>query len=60
MDDQGSVLISRDTPDTVTVKVRSPGSMTFNMVTLPFDAWKRIAIPPQYAVGRAGDYNEGI
>lgn len=55
MDDLGSILISRDQPDDVTVRVRSPGAMTESKVTLPFSVWNRIAIPEALASSTAGD-----
>lgn len=49
LDDHGSITITRMPADMVRVRVRSPGSMTVNEVTLPFDDWRIIAIPPEPA-----------
>lgn len=55
--DLGSICIFRDEADNVTVRLRSPGERAESKITLPFEVWERIAIPPGLSVSVAGQQN---
>lgn len=42
--DFGSVFVTRTGAD-VTIRVRSPHSLAESKVTMPFKAWKKLALP---------------
>lgn len=56
--DLGSVTITRHEGEMISIMVRSPGAGTGSTVTLPFDVWQRIAIPPGLSVSVAGDWTK--
>lgn len=58
MRDYGSIIITRNQNETVTIMVRSPGARTESEVTLPLDIWQRIAVPPELSVAVAGDWTQ--